>query len=239
MVDINGYALSRAWFAYVSENRDKVKPTHTSLFFWCVELWNKLGQPASFGLPTSEAQHHSCLSSHTTFATAINDLIDWGFISVKQKSKNQYTANVISVCLPKNWQSNLKANEKQSIEQVKSTVDIIEPNNTINNKEGVKDKTKTKKFIIPEFKDVGNYMFAYANKTKELNVSKEFVAIEAEAFINHNQTTNWIKKGEKMKDWQAAVRTWVGNWIRYGKLNNPQSAIQPIANKPTVFLGED
>lgn len=200
MADNNGYTFSRAWYGFVSENRELVKPTHTALFFWIVELWNRLGQPKSFGLPTSEAQHHSCISSHTTFTTTITDLINWGFLVVNQKSKNQYSANIVSVCLPKNWQSNLKAKAKHYIErdaeQLKSIVDINKPIKPL--------KIKKVVFTKPTWIDVAKYIYSYLNE----NASKDKIAAEAKNFVDYYESKGWLVGKAPMKDWEAAARRW-------------------------------
>lgn len=97
MGKMNGYELSRNWFNFSFENPDKVKPIHTAVFMWCVEKCNRLGWKEKFGLPTSEAMEAIGVASKNTYLKALNDLIDWGFINLIQKSKNQHQSKVIAI----------------------------------------------------------------------------------------------------------------------------------------------
>jgi hypothetical protein len=221
MAEINGYTFSRAWFAFVAENRELIKPTHTALFFWIVELWNRLGQPNSFGLPTSEAQHHSCISSHTTFSGAIVDLTAWGFLTINHKSKNQYTANIVSICLPKNWQSNLKAKAKHVTQhhtkQLNGIVDIIEPLEPLKKIRAV--------FKKPTWREVAIYIF---DKLEGKHPDKNKIATQANSFVDYYESKGWVVGKTPMKNWQAAANRWITD-----------KDLTTLPQKETKYLGED
>ena len=95
--DINGYSLSRQWFNFCFENPDKIKPNHTALYFFIIELCNRLGWKEKFGLPTSMAKEAVGIKSYNTYINSLNDLIEFGFIVMVEKSKNQYTANIVAL----------------------------------------------------------------------------------------------------------------------------------------------
>uniref|UniRef100_UPI003561DB1E hypothetical protein n=1 Tax=Mariniphaga sediminis TaxID=1628158 RepID=UPI003561DB1E len=97
MSDLKGYDLSRSWFNFCFENPEKVKPNHTALYFFCIEHCNRLGWKKKFGLPTTMAKEAIGVHSYNTYIKTLNDLIDFGFIKMIQKSKNQYSSNIIAL----------------------------------------------------------------------------------------------------------------------------------------------
>ena len=87
---MNGYELSRNWFDWCFENPEKIKPNHTALYCFAVEHCNRLGWKAKFGMPTTMAMEAIGIKSYNTYINTLNDLVEWGFISMVQRSKNQY-----------------------------------------------------------------------------------------------------------------------------------------------------
>lgn len=94
---MNGYELSRLWFDWCFDNASKIKPIHTALYFFCVEHNNRLGWKKEFGLPRNMAMDAIGVKNNRTFTAAFNDLEDWGFIEVLERSTNQHSANIISL----------------------------------------------------------------------------------------------------------------------------------------------
>ena len=146
MVEINGYDLSRNWFDWCFENPDKITPTHTAIYFFAIEHCNRLGWKSKFGFPTQMAMDALGIKNWRTFSKAFNEIVEFGFIEVVEKSRNQYSANVIAIV--KNTKANTKAYtkatqkhiQKQSSSTYSSTAHIdkpitIEPNNQLTNKQ--------------------------------------------------------------------------------------------------------
>jgi len=94
---MNGYELSRLWFDWCFENPDKVKPNHTALYFFCIEHCNRLGWKLKFGLPTTMAKEAIGMRSYNTYINTLNDLVEWGFVELIEKSKNQYSSNIVAL----------------------------------------------------------------------------------------------------------------------------------------------
>lgn len=94
---MNGYELSRKWFDYAFENPEKIKPAHGILYFFCIEHCNRLGWKKKFGLPTTMAKEAIGIRSYNTYINTLKDLVDWGFIEMLEKSKNQYSSNIIAL----------------------------------------------------------------------------------------------------------------------------------------------
>ena len=132
-IEITGYELSRNWFDWCYENPELITPTHTAMYFFIIEHWNRMGQKDKFGLPSEMTKDALGIKNYKTFAKVFNDLIDWGFIKLVQKSKNQYSSNIIA--LVKNTKANTKALTKASLKhvpkQVQRIVGIFKPNNLI------------------------------------------------------------------------------------------------------------
>ena len=93
----NGYSLSRKWFNFCFENPEKVNPNHTALYFFAVEHCNRLGWKEKFGLPTEMAKEAIGVKSWHTYIKAFNDIVEWGFFLLIEKSKNQYSCNIIAL----------------------------------------------------------------------------------------------------------------------------------------------
>jgi len=209
---MNGYELSRNWFDFCFLNPDRIKPTHTALYFFIIEHCNRLGWKEKFGLPTTMAKEAIGIHSYNTYINTLNDLVEFGFVKMIQKSKNQYSSNIVALSnFDKAHDKALdKALIKHVTKQSESTIQSISSINkqrTINNKQG-------KKFIPPTINDVKTYCLERKN------------SVDAVKFINHYQSNGWMVGKNKMKDWKAAIRTWEGN--SYSK---PQTTSNPTYEK--------
>lgn len=94
---MNGYELSRKWFDFCFENPEKIKPNHTALYFFIVEHCNRLGWKQKFGLPTTMAKEAIGIRSYNTYINTLNDLVKFEFIELIEKSKNQYSSNIVAL----------------------------------------------------------------------------------------------------------------------------------------------
>ena len=130
---MNSYELSRNWFNWCFENPEKISPNHTAMYFFIIEHCNRLGWKEKFGLPMEMTKDAIGIKNYRTYSNTLNDLIEWGFITLVQKSKNQYSSNVIAIV--KNTKANTKALDKamqtHSQKQVHGIVCIDKPNNNI------------------------------------------------------------------------------------------------------------
>jgi len=119
----NIHDFSRRWFDFCFKNPEKIKPSHTALYFFCIEHCNRLGWRKRFGLPTAMAKEAIGLHSYNTYNTTLNDLVSFGFIKMVKKSKNQYSSNMIELS---NFDKALiKHDTKQSESTVQSTTQDI------------------------------------------------------------------------------------------------------------------
>ena len=131
---VTGYNQSRKWFCFSFENSDIISPHDGILFFWIVEQFNKLGWKKRIGLPTSLAMEATGIKNHRTYKKSFENLIEWGFIRLVSKSKNQHTANIIA--LVENTKAESKALDTALLNHDNSSVDIVKPQTIkpINNK---------------------------------------------------------------------------------------------------------
>lgn len=120
---MNVYELSRTFWNWAFENPDLVKPNHSAMFFFAIEHCNRLGWKEKFGFPTAMVMDAIGIKSYKTFITTLNELVEWGFLKMVEKSKNQYSANIIALVFftEANAKALTKASQKHMLKQVKST----------------------------------------------------------------------------------------------------------------------
>jgi len=140
---MSGYELSRQWFDFVYESPSKVSGNHTALYMWLCEIYNRMSWPAEFSITSTECMAGMSCKSYNTYKKCLDDLIEWGFVRVVERAKNQWQTNIIA--LSKNDNPLYKAVDKavmkhateHSTEQccstIQSTCDIHKPQ-TINHK---------------------------------------------------------------------------------------------------------
>jgi hypothetical protein len=140
---MTGYELSRNWFDWIYENPEKISPNHTALYFFIIEHYNRMGQPVKFGLPMEMAKSAIGIKNYRTYSKTFEDLIEWGFIDIIQRSKNQYSSNIIAIAenTKAHTKALSKALQKHSQKQVHGIVGINKP---------IIDKPITKKPIIKD-----------------------------------------------------------------------------------------
>lgn len=123
---MNSYELSRAFIDYAFDNPDKINPTHYAIYFFAIEHCNRLGWKRKFGLPSQMVMEAIGVKNWRTYIKCFNDLVEFGFIEVIEKSKNQYSSNIIAIV--KNTKATTKALDKalqkHSTKQGKSIVSI-------------------------------------------------------------------------------------------------------------------
>ena len=98
-MEINGYNLTRIWYNFKFENPSKVNAKHSDMFFYIVNLWNILGHKKEFGLPTSATMESLNIGSYNTYKKTLQDLVEFGFISIVKKSINQHQSMIIAVVI--------------------------------------------------------------------------------------------------------------------------------------------
>lgn len=91
------FKLLRDFWDFAFENPEKISPVHCALFCFIINHSNRLGRKEKLGLPTEMAKEAIGVKSYNTYIKSFNDLADWGFIKILEKSKNQYSSNIIAL----------------------------------------------------------------------------------------------------------------------------------------------
>ena len=206
---MNGYELSRFWFDWCFENPEKIKPNHTALYFFCVEHCNRLGWKHKFGLPTTMAKEAIGIRSYNTYIQTMNDLVDWGFIEMIERSKNQYSSNIIALS---NFDKALdKALIKHTTKQSESTRQSIDSIDKPLTKEPLTINQEQRKTpTLQEVKDcISSTLF-------QKGMSKNDFPVEqlAEKFWNNYETKGWQINGQQMVKWKPKVSDWINDHLK-------------------------
>lgn len=239
---MNSYDLSRNWFDWTFENPEKINTNHTALYFFIIEHCNRLGWKSKFGLPTTMAKEAIGIRSYNTYIKTLNDLCDFGFVKIIEKSKNQYSSNIIALSnFNKAHDKALdKALIKHTIKQVKSTsqsIDSIDKQETINNKQ-----INNKPIIDIEIrkKDFANSIQPFISKYNR-DMLNEFFAYWTEPTQNKNPKMRF----ELEKTWSVEKRlaTWSKNELKFKQPNyertKPQTAEERMAETLRKAMGYD
>ena len=171
------YSLSRSFWDFSFENPEKMKPIHSSIFFFAIEHCNRLWWKDKFWFPTTMVMDAIWISNYSSYKKWLEELVEWGFIKMIQVSKNQYSANVISL-IQFVWSTDkaldkalIKHGTKQHIKQDESiasidiqvykdtnvqntSLQVIEPNEYQESIKYLKESVNlvyTKGLQIPEF----------------------------------------------------------------------------------------
>lgn len=199
-VDISGYELSRKWFDFTFENTSIISPAHTALYFFIIEHNNRLGWKKEFGLPRQMAMDALGIKNHRTYSKIFENLIEWGFVKVIERAKNQYSSNIIAIV--KNTKATTKALDralyKQLQKQSNSTdLGIVCIDKPLTNKPLTNKQERGKRFSPPTLSDV-----------KKQISEKKYLTVNAESFINFYGSKNWMIGKNKMTDWKKALGGW-------------------------------
>ena len=196
---MNSYELSRRFFDWSFENPEKITPTHVAMYFFIIEHCNRLGWKEKFGLPTNMVKDAIGIKNYRTYTNALNDLVEFGFIKMVEKSKNQYSSNIIAIAnftiahTDAPTKALDKALQKHSQKHCKS-IDSIDKPLTIKT-----NKQKNTEFIPPSL-----------SEAKEYFKESGYTEASAERFFNYYNISNWIdSKGNKVKNWKSkAIAIW-------------------------------
>lgn len=199
MLFMNGYSISRNWWDFAFANPEKIKPVHSAILFFAMEHCNRLGWKEKFGLPSSMAMEAIGVHSYNTYVNAFNDLCEWGFFDLIQKSKNQYSSNIIALSKIDEAQDKAldKALTKHTTKQ-RESIDSIDKQ--VNNKPSKRSK-QTVDLNPPSLEEVVQYF--KTNGYSEEGAGKAY---------RHYSTLNWhTSQGKKISNWKNQM---ANNWFK-------------------------
>ena len=183
---MNIYDLSRNFFNFSFENPEKIKPNHIAIYFFAVEHCNRLGWKQKFGLPTTMVMEAIGIKSYTTYINSLNDLVSYGFIKMIEKSKNQYSSNIVAL-------SNFDKAHDKALDKalIKHGTKQRESTDSINKKE-----TK-EQIYIPEFTEFLQFAIEQIS-----NIDKDEVKLKYESW----KVNNWKDGNNKqIKNWKTKL----------------------------------
>lgn len=209
---MNSYELYRKFFDWCFENPHKVTPSHVAIYCFAIEHCNRLGWKTNFGLPTTMVMEAVGIKSYNTYIKCFNELVEYGFIKLVEKSKNQYSANIIALskfnkALDKALDKAMikhKTKQRESIEQSIDSINKPINNNTnlpinqftIDIEQQAAKSQKSTRFIKPSLLDIEVF-----TQASNLNLNPE-------QFFDFYESKDWFVGKNKMKDWKAAARNW-------------------------------
>jgi len=226
---MNSYELSRNWFDWCYENPEKISPNHSAIYFFAIDHCNRLGWKDKFGFPTQMAMDAIGIKKHQTYIRYLSDLIDWGFIKLIEKSKNQYSSNIISLvnAKPKNGKALGKAIVNHAAKHGRSTG---QSNSSINKPQTNKPQTVLTSenplinWLLENCPSVQNMEQPLSEKQAEdlrYLFTKEFIAEVFEAMDN----------SPKLKQYKSAFKTFK-SWAKVRQKENPAYGMRLTPEKP-------
>lgn len=151
---VSGYDLSRNFWNWAFDNPEKISPNHAAIYFFAIEHCNRLGWKEKFGFPSQMTMDAIGIKKHQTYIKYFNDLVEYGFFKLIQKSKNQYSANIISLinAMPKKGKALDKAIIKHVAKQTETNGQSIgQSKDSINKQRTKNNKTNKPRTIVYPF----------------------------------------------------------------------------------------
>ena len=166
---ISGYELSRRFWNYFAEYPTELNPYLSHVYFWIIELFNRLSWPHEIGLPTANTMEMLGMKTYKRYKQTLAKLDDAGLISVTYWSKNQWQSNRIALDdltkATSKHRPKHRPKQRQSTDQ--STDDISKPLKTIETNKNLKT------YINPVCEDFIFFSDNYLKKKKSGSESIE------------------------------------------------------------------
>lgn len=212
---MNSYELSRQWFDFSFENPELIKPIHAAVYFFAIEQCNRLGWKEKFGLPSHMVMEAIGVKNWRTYKKGLVDLVEWGFITMIEESKNQHSSNIVSIV--KNTKALDKAHTKaldkatsmqgtkQSQSTVQGTVSINKPINHITNKQINKQTSD-----VCDFENLICNYFSQTTESQKIKVHGFFRNLK-----NKNEFENFKKQTLAYIEYKKRAKEKTHGWWGY------------------------
>lgn len=125
----------------------------------------------------------------------IKSILDW---MVKNQMITLQGNTLGSIVTVAKWEEYQKIKDKGNAKETRKKHDLDTNNNgkqELNN-EDIESSPKRKRFVPPTIDEVSEY------------VKEKGYTVNAQTFVDYNESKGWMVGKSKMKDWKAAVRTW-------------------------------
>jgi len=229
---LNSYDLSREWFNFCFDNPEKIRPLHTAILFFAIEHCNRLGWKEKFGFPSQMVMDAIGVKNWHTFSKGLNDLVGFGYIKMIQKSKNQYSSNIISLKVgrPKNNEALDKALSKHASRQpsnhYQSTVGIDKQTNKEQTNKPTIEKKKKKKTLSHLFTD--SEFFDYEKFASKVYEDEKYQCFDCAYY--YEAIKNWSDNDNKKTNWIATAKNWMIRDLKKNDAKLSTDAEQQINN---------
>ena len=210
---MNSYELSRTWFDWSFNNPEKVRPIHSAIYFFAIEHCNRLGWKEKFGLPSQMVMEAIGVKNWKTYSQGLNELIEFGFLKLVEKSTNQYSSNIVAIV--KNTKAHTKALDKAlSKHSTKHSQSIVSIDKQLNKEQETIEQRKLK--------------FASTLQPFLEKYGKEFLNDFYKYWTEPNKSNSKFKQElEKTWDLSRRLETWAKNDKNFNK--------SQIAPQPTIL----
>ena len=214
----NGYTLTKKWFEWCLENREQNSPALTALYLYIIERCNSLGWKEKFGIPTEHTMYILAIGSYNTYKKHLQKLHDIGFIKIHEKSKNQFSSNIIGLSNfdePTDEASDEPTDEPRDTlvtKQVTNHVTSLLSHNKTIKQETNKTKKPKNNNKYPSFEEFKEYAL---QKEKDLGFEIDLDKLRTK-FIAWSENDWKNGYGKKIKNWKSTLT----NSLTYLKANN-------------------
>lgn len=239
MYRINGFKQISAFYSWVFEHQDKVRPHHVSLYVFLWNQNNRANWVEYFKCPFDLAITGACIGNRNTYYKTLNELQQWGLIEY-QKGINEYKAPIIKlVQLYENDTPTDTSTDTPTVTPIDTSIDTsaVHIYNYITNnlKLVIKEWEKIKNFIeelkggkkadksatrfqVPTIEEIFIECQEQGLSTYDFNGTRKSIAqTTAEAFFNYYESNGWKVGSNKMKKWKYALKNWINREEKYNK----------------------
>lgn len=211
---MNSYDLSRNFWNWAFDNPEKISPNHAAVYFFAIEHCNRLGWKQKFGFPSQMTMDAIGIKKHSTYIRYFNDLVEFGFFDLIQKSKNQYSSNII--CLTNATPKKGEAMDKAMLNHRDKHGEKQKEYNKTTKQETTKRKRKPN-FDSEEYKnELWEYILEYCEKNN-LDVKK--VKQEALRAYEYYKELGWKNSNNKpIINLKTSIRNnWLSDLSKFSK----------------------
>ena len=221
--ELNSYQLSRTFFDWCFENPEKISPTHIAMYFFIIEHCKRLGWKDKFGLPTIMVKDAIGIRNFRTYTNTLNDLVEWGFIIMVEKSKNQYSSNIVAIV--KNAKAPAKALDKAMQKQLqKQSNSIVSIDKQEIEQETIKHTNTI--FSFDEFWET------YNKKTGRVNCERIYARLKDKDYAKIKETLPIYLASVKDKKFQMNPQTYLNGKYWEDEIYQESKKTEPTPSVP-------
>lgn len=143
------------------------------------------------------------IEQQTTTKNRLITILNWSkYQKVEQQIEQVFEQQMNNECTTNEQQMNTNNNDNNVIIKELKNKDI-----NIKDKDIGEIKLKTPRFVKPTLEELDKF------------INENYYKVDSEAFIDYYESNGWLVGKNKMKSWEATVRTWHRNNIKNEKNN--------------------